>query len=83
MQLIAHSGSVQRLDLPGDLKELCKTVWEVKQRPVRDMAADSGAYIGQSQSLSIHTVDATTAKLSSTHFHSRQWEPKTGGRCLH
>jgi hypothetical protein len=72
MQPIAHSGSVQRLDLPGDLKELCKTVWEVKQRTVRDMAADSGAYIDQSQSLSIHMVGAATARLSSKHFHGWQ-----------
>merc|ERR1711920_26150 len=63
MQLIAHNGSVQNLDLPGDLKELYKTVWEVKQRIVLDMAADRGAYIDQSQSLNIHMVDATTAKL--------------------
>merc|ERR1712083_830961 len=51
MQLIAHNGSVQNLDLPADLKELYKTVWEIKQRIVLDMAADRGAYIDQSQSL--------------------------------
>merc|ERR1712151_1570 len=44
MQLIAHNGSVQHLDLPPDLKELYKTVWEIKQRIVLDMAADRGAY---------------------------------------
>merc|ERR1712061_839145 len=68
MQLIANNGSVQQLDLPADLKELYKTVWEIKQRTVIDMAADRGAYIDQSQSLNIHMVDATTAKLSSMHF---------------
>merc|ERR1711988_1057864 len=68
-QLIAHNGSVQHLDLPSDLKELYKTVWEIKQRIVLDMAADRGAYIDQSQSLNIHMIDATTAKLSSMHFH--------------
>merc|ERR1712129_683382 len=62
MQLIAQNGSVQNLDLPADLRELYKTVWEVKQRIVLDMAADRGAYIDQSQSLNIHMVDATTAK---------------------
>merc|ERR1719277_336195 len=54
MQLIAHNGSVQRLDVPADVKELYKTVWEIKQRAVLDMAADRGAYIDQSQSLNIH-----------------------------
>merc|ERR1712084_164918 len=78
MQLIAHNGSVQQIDLPTDLKELYKTVWEIKQRIVIDMAADRGAYIDQSQSLNIHMVDATTAKLSSMHFHGWQLGLKTG-----
>ena len=53
MKLIAHNGSVQRTDLPQDLKDLYKTVWEIKQRRVLDMAADRGAYIDQSQSLNL------------------------------
>jgi len=78
LQLIAHNGSVQKLDLPADLKELYKTVWEIKQRIVLDMAADRGAYIDQSQSLNIHMIDVTTAKLSSMHFHGWQLGLKTG-----
>merc|ERR1712117_168076 len=78
MQLIAHNGSVQQLALPDDLKALYKTVWEIKQKIVLDMAADRGAYIDQSQSLNIHMVDATTAKLSSMHFHGWQLGLKTG-----
>jgi len=78
MQLIAHNGSVAHMDLPADLKELYKTVWEIKQRAVLDMAADRGAYIDQSQSLNIHMIDATTAKLSSMHFHGWQIGLKTG-----
>merc|ERR1712178_283289 len=77
-QLIAHNGSVQHIDLPMDIKELYKTVWEIKQRHVLDMAADRGAYIDQSQSLNIHMTDATTAKLSSMHFHGWQLGLKTG-----
>jgi len=78
VQLIAHNGSVQHLDMPSDLKELYKTVWEIKQRHVLDMAADRGAYIDQSQSLNIHMVDCTTAKLSSMHFHGWSLGLKTG-----
>merc|ERR1712166_737179 len=78
MQLIAHNGSVQQMDLPMDIKELYKTVWEIKQRHVLDMAADRGAYIDQSQSLNIHMTGATTAKLSSMHFHGWQLGLKTG-----
>merc|ERR1719352_58500 len=77
-KLIAHNGSVQSIDLPSDLKELYKTVWEIRQRIVLDMAADRGAYIDQSQSLNIHMVDCTTAKLSSMHFHGWQLGLKTG-----
>merc|ERR1712146_36543 len=43
-----------------------------------DMAADRGAYIDQSQSLNIHMTDATTAKLSSMHFHGWQLGLKAG-----
>merc|ERR1712183_83139 len=78
MQLIAHNGSVQNIDLPQELKELYKTVWEIKQRIILDMAADRGAYIDQSQSLNFHMTDATTAKLSSMHFHGWQLGLKTG-----
>merc|ERR1719229_999621 len=47
MQLIAHNGSVQNMNLPSDLKSLYKTVWEIKQRTILDMAADRGIYIDQ------------------------------------
>merc|ERR1712151_787651 len=79
VQLIAHNGSVQHIDqIPADLKELYKTVWEIKQRAVLDMAADRGAYIDQSQSLNIHMVDASQAKLSSMHFYAWSLGLKTG-----
>jgi len=78
IKLIALNGSVQQLDLPADIRELYKTVWEIKQKIVIDMAADRGAYIDQSQSLNIHMIDATTAKLSSMHFHGWSLGLKTG-----
>merc|ERR1719316_2473429 len=78
-KLIACNGSVQNIEqIPSDLKELYKTVWEVRQRSVLDMAADRGAYIDQSQSLNIHMIDATTSKLSSMHFHGWKLGLKTG-----
>mgnify|MGYP002803533650 FL=1 len=77
-QLIAHNGSVQHLPLPEDMKELYKTVWEIKQKIVLDMAADRGPYIDQSQSLNIHMIDATAAKITSMHFHGWQRGLKTG-----
>merc|ERR1712004_847117 len=64
--------------IPSDIKELYKTVWEIKQKAVLDMAADRGAYIDQSQSLNIHMVDCNVAKLSSMHFYAWQLGLKTG-----
>ncbi|CAK9118403.1 unnamed protein product [Durusdinium trenchii] len=79
-QLIRENGSVQRLDLPEEMKELYKTVWEIKQKVVLDMAADRGKYIDQSQSLNIHMTDVTSAKLMSMHFHGWSRGLKTGMR---
>jgi len=83
--LIYHNGSVQNIDFPAEyakegqeIKELYKTVWEIKQRAVLDMAADRGPYIDQSQSLNIHMVDCTHAKLTSMHFHGWKLGLKTG-----
>jgi len=78
-KLIAHNGSVQNIEeIPKDLKELYKTVWEVRQRSILDMCADRGIYIDQSQSTNIHMIDATIAKLSSMHFHGWKLGLKTG-----
>ena len=47
-RIIADGGSVQNVDeIPQDLKDIYKTVWEVKQRSLIDMAADRGAFIDQ------------------------------------
>lgn len=78
-QIIADRGSVQNVkDLPDDIKDLYKTVWEIKQRNILDMAADRGAFIDQSQSLNIHLADPTVGKLTSTHFHGWRLGLKTG-----
>lgn len=78
-QLIAHNGSVQLIsDIPDDLKELYKTVWEIKQRSIVDMAVDRAPFVDQSQSLNIHMVNPSFAKLSTMHFHGWQAGLKTG-----
>eukprot|EP00736_Rhodelphis_marinus_P002590 Rmarinus@m.16081 len=77
-QLIADNGSVQNLALPEDLKELYKTVWELKQRDLIDMAADRGAYICQSQSLNVHMQNPNFGKLTSMHFYTWNKGLKTG-----
>jgi ribonucleoside-diphosphate reductase alpha chain len=78
-KIIAANGSVQDIDeIPQDVKELYKTVWEIKQRTLIDMAADRGAYICQSQSLNLFIQDANFAKLTSMHFYAWKKGLKTG-----
>ena len=78
-QIIAANGSVQNIDeIPQDLKDIYKTVWEIKQRSIIDMAADRGAYICQSQSLNLFIQDANFAKLTSMHFYAWKKGLKTG-----
>ena len=60
------------------MKELYKTVWEIKQKSILEMAADRGAYIDQSQSLNIHMEDTNFGKLSSLHFAAWKLGLKTG-----
>ena len=78
-QLVAANGSVADLpDIPDALKDLYKTVWEIKQRVLVDMAADRGAYIDQSQSFNVHMQDANFGKLTSLHFYAWKAGLKTG-----
>lgn len=78
-KIIAANGSVQNIpEIPENIKEIYKTVWEIKQRTIIDMAADRGAYIDQSQSLNLFIQDANFAKMSSAHFYSWKKGLKTG-----
>ena len=78
-RLMAANGSIQNIDgIPADIKELYKTVWEIKQRILIDMAADRGAYICQSQSLNLFVENPNLAKLTSMHFYGWKKGLKTG-----
>ena len=78
-RIIAHNGSVQYIpEIPAEMKELYRTVWEIKQKSILEMAADRGAYIDQSQSLNIHMEDTNFGKLSSLHFAAWKLGLKTG-----
>lgn len=77
--IILANGSVQDIEaIPQHIKDLYKTVWEIKMRNVIDMAADRGAYICQSQSLNLFISSPTAAKLTSMHFYSWKKGLKTG-----
>jgi len=78
-RLIAANGSIQHMDdIPQSIKDLYKTVWEIKQKIIIDMAADRGAYICQSQSLNLFMETPNLAKLTSMHFHAWRSGLKTG-----
>ena len=70
-RLMQDGGSVANIDcLPQRLKELYKTVWEVKMKDVIDMAADRGKFVDQSQSLNLFMADPTYDKLTAMHFYA-------------
>ena len=78
-KIIFHNGSIQAIDeIPQHLKDIYKTVWEIKQRTIIDMAADRGAYICQSQSLNLFVDSPSANKLTSMHFYGWKKGLKTG-----
>lgn len=78
-RIIAEGGSVQNIpNIPAEIKALYKTVWEIPQRTILQMAADRGAFIDQSQSLNIHMKEPTMGKITSMHFAGWKMGLKTG-----
>ena len=77
--IIANNGSIQSIyGIPDDVKAIYKTVWEISQKKVLDLAADRGAFICQSQSLNVHLQSPTIAQLTSMHFYGWKKGLKTG-----
>ncbi len=78
-RLMASSGSIQDFeDVPQHLRDLYKTVWEISQKVVIDMAADRGAFVCQSQSMNLFVENVNYGKLSSMHFYAWGKGLKTG-----
>ena len=78
-KIIGNGGSVQGIaDIPVDIQALYKTVWEMKQKTLIDMAAQRGAYVCQSQSLNLYVADPDFRKLTSMHVYAWQQGLKTG-----
>jgi len=78
-QLMADNGSIQNIEgIPQELKDLYKTVWELSQKVIIDMAAERGAFICQSQSLNLFVENPNFGKLSSMHFYGWKKGLKTG-----
>ena len=75
-EIFTANGSIQEIDeIPDRDKAVYKTVWEIKQKTLIDMAADRGPYICQTQSLNLFSAKSSFAKLTSMHFmHGRRLE---------
>jgi len=77
--LIANNGSIQSIEgIPAEIKDMYKTIWEIKQRAIIDMSADRGAFIDQSQSLNLFMEEPNYAKMTSMHFYAWEKGLKTG-----
>jgi ribonucleoside-diphosphate reductase alpha chain len=78
-QIIVHDGSVQSIEqIPDNIKERYKTVWECKMRNIIDMAADRGAFVDQSQSMNLYVENPDMKKLTAMHFYAWNKGLKTG-----
>jgi ribonucleotide reductase alpha subunit len=78
-RILSNGGSVAGIqEIPERMRDVYKTVWELKMRTLIDMAADRGAFIDQSQSLNLFVAAPTTQKLTSMHFYSWKQGLKTG-----
>jgi ribonucleoside-diphosphate reductase alpha chain len=77
--IMRANGSVQHIDnIPQELKDLYKTVWEMSMKDIIDMSRQRGYFIDQSQSLNLFMQDANYAKLTSMHFYAWKSGLKTG-----
>jgi len=77
--MVKAGGSIQNIvDIPDDIKKLYKTVWEISQKCIIDMAVDRGHFIDQSQSMNLFMESPTMSKLSSMHMYAWKAGLKTG-----
>lgn len=78
-EIMRANGSIQHIDeIPQELKDLYKTVWELSMKDIIDMSRHRGYFIDQSQSLNLFMEDANYAKLTSMHFYAWKSGLKTG-----
>lgn len=78
-KLIANNGSVQAIEeIPENIRQLYRTIWELSMKDIIDMAAERGAYIDQSQSLNLFMQNPNFGKLTSMHFYAWKAGLKTG-----
>jgi ribonucleotide reductase alpha subunit len=78
-QILEGDGSIQHIEqIPQDIRDIYKTVWEISQRTIIDLAAERGPFIDQTQSMNLFMNHPTNSKLSSMHMHAWKLGLKTG-----
>ena len=78
-KIIMNDGSVQTIaEIPQNIKELYKTVWEMKQKSLIDLAADRAPFVCQTQSMNLFVKNPTYKTLNAMHFYSWKKGLKTG-----
>jgi ribonucleoside-diphosphate reductase alpha chain len=78
-RILANNGSIQNIpEIPENLRELYKTIWEIKQRSVIDQSADRGPFVCHTQSLNLYMEDPDFKKIMNMHFYSWKKNLKTG-----
>lgn len=78
-QIIINNGSVQDIEgIPDNLKEIYKTVWEIKQKSIIDHSVVRGYFTDQSQSQNLFFPEPDTKKLSSALIYGWKQGLKTG-----
>lgn len=77
--IVDNNGSIQNIkSIPEDIKELYKTIWELPQKKLIDLAVDRAPFIDQSQSMNVYLKEPTMGKLTSMHFYGWKKGLKTG-----
>ena len=64
-----YNSKVKRIE---HLIQKYKTIWEISQKSLIEMASDRAPFIDQSQSMNIYMSNPTLSKISSSHFYG--WE---------
>lgn len=78
-KIIGNNGSIATIEeIPLEIRDIYKTVWEISVKTQIQMAADRGAFIDQSQSFNIHVAEPNYGKLTSIHFFAWKLGLKTG-----
>lgn len=78
-KIIANRGSIQNIpEISNEIKELYKTVWEISQKAIIDLARGRAPYIDQTQSMNLFIAEPNFKNLSSMHFYTWKKGLKTG-----